>query len=69
MRADIERHYWFDFGTYPDGRVDIADTSNSSLIEGVPADVAAAVIAAHNAALEAINEALRDTDEAARERD
>jgi hypothetical protein len=65
MRNFIEKQEWFDFGTYPDGRVDIANSDNSSLIEGVPADLAARVIAAHNAALEAINQRVVDDADAA----
>jgi len=41
---------WFEFGKSSDGKtVDIADNSNSSLLEKVPSDLAKKIIEEHNA--------------------
>lgn len=56
----LERRRWFELGRKPDpsglgALVHIRDSDNSTVLAGVPADLALQVIAAHNAALDDID--------------
>lgn len=55
MKKAFEREYWFIFGTYDDGCVDIADSSKDVLTH-ISYSLSEKIVAAHNEALDRLED-------------